>query len=253
MLTLPLRPNRQSLIPIRRSLMKNPLNLPPRRRNRLSPCLTFAPLAWLKLQFFCHAGDTEIGGFGISAADNLPLHRRLCHGPQQVTSMTVHFADDAVADYFDGQVDRGLPPQRFSRIWCHTHPGASQSRAAPDEETFDQSFGRCEWAVMFILGRPQHYARLALAAVPAWMCCCPRRGLAGLAQVVGDSPRRAGSRASALATRIRRSHSNTPRGFRPPAGTRCQLSAAERCLVDNYRGRRNWMRSFTNPFWRQEP
>lgn len=29
--------------------------------------LTFAPLAWLKLQFFWHAGPTEIGGFGISS------------------------------------------------------------------------------------------------------------------------------------------------------------------------------------------
>ena len=30
------------------------------------PVLIFAPLAWLKLQFFCHAGDTEIGGFGVA-------------------------------------------------------------------------------------------------------------------------------------------------------------------------------------------
>jgi hypothetical protein len=35
--------------------------------------LFFAPLVWLKLQWLCHAGDTEIGGFGISAESN-PLY-----------------------------------------------------------------------------------------------------------------------------------------------------------------------------------
>jgi hypothetical protein len=32
--------------------------------------LIFSPRAWLKLQYFCHAGDTEVGGFGIAAADD---------------------------------------------------------------------------------------------------------------------------------------------------------------------------------------
>ena len=45
----------------------------PRRRSFDRPLtLTFAPLAWLKLQFFCHMGDTEIGGFGISAVQAVP-------------------------------------------------------------------------------------------------------------------------------------------------------------------------------------
>ena len=64
-------------------------------------CLTFAPLAWLKLQFFCHAGNTEIGGFGISAEDD-PLHvEEFVTVRQQVTPVTVRFADDAVSDFFD--------------------------------------------------------------------------------------------------------------------------------------------------------
>src|SRR4051812_33915806 len=42
---------------------------PPRRH----PVLVFSPLAWLKLQFFCHAGRTEVGGFAVSAGHD-PLY-----------------------------------------------------------------------------------------------------------------------------------------------------------------------------------
>ena len=35
--------------------------------------LVFAPLAWLKLQFLCHAGPTEVAGFGLSHPDD-PLY-----------------------------------------------------------------------------------------------------------------------------------------------------------------------------------
>ena len=53
--------------------MQRPWNLSARRSARAEPCLKFSPLAWLKLQYFCHAGDTEIGGFGV-AADDDPLY-----------------------------------------------------------------------------------------------------------------------------------------------------------------------------------
>ena len=35
--------------------------------------LVFAPLAWLKLQYLCHAGPTEVAGFGLSHPDD-PLY-----------------------------------------------------------------------------------------------------------------------------------------------------------------------------------
>ena len=45
---------------------------PPRRDERgRTRSLVFSPLAWLKLQFLCHAGPTEVGGFGLSHADDL--------------------------------------------------------------------------------------------------------------------------------------------------------------------------------------
>src|SRR5258706_9578388 len=117
------------------------------------PRLTFAPLAWLKLQYLCHAGDTEVGGFGVTAHDDLLYVEDFVTVAQDVSSVSVRFRDDAVADFFETSVDAGLTPDRFARVWLHTHPGSSVTPSGTDETTFAQVFGRCDWAVMFILGR----------------------------------------------------------------------------------------------------
>ena len=129
--------------------------------------LVFSPLAWLKLLFFLYAGDTEVGGFGISSVED-PLYVEDFHTIAQTTSAaSVEFDDLAVADYFDACVDGGLKPDRFARLWIHTHPGESATPSAVDEETFDRVFGRNDWAVMFILSRSrQTYCRLAFSAGP---------------------------------------------------------------------------------------
>ena len=72
------------------------------------PILTFAPLAYLKLQYFCHAGETEIGGFGISSEQDLLYVEDFVTVRQHVTSVSVRFEDESVADFFDACVDRGL-------------------------------------------------------------------------------------------------------------------------------------------------
>jgi hypothetical protein len=129
--------------------------------------LYFAPLAWLKLQWFCHAGNTEVGGFGISSAHNPLYIEEFVTLPQQTTAVTVTFDDAAVADYFDRCVDRGLNPSRFARLWLHTHPGESPLPSRTDEETFARRFGSCDWSVMAILSRTgETYARLAFSAGP---------------------------------------------------------------------------------------
>lgn len=144
---------------------------PPRRRRRKQQ-LTFAPLAWLKLQFFCHSGNTEIGGFGITAESDPLYVEEFVTVRQRTSAMTVEMEDEAVANYSDDCVDRGLHPQNYLRIWCHTHPGSSPDPSCVDEETFARVFGTCDWAVMFILSRTDNtYARLAFnvgpgAAVP---------------------------------------------------------------------------------------
>src|SRR5689334_20228025 len=88
------------------------------------PILTFSPLAWLKLQFLCHAGDTEVGCFAISRSRDLLYIEDLAMVRQQASPINVRFEDDAVADFFDESVDTGLDVQQFGRIWCHTHPGS---------------------------------------------------------------------------------------------------------------------------------
>ena len=140
------------------------------------PALVFSPLAWLKLQFFLHAGDTEIGGFGISRDDDLLYIEEFVTVKQAVSGATVEFDDTAVADYFDSCVDRGLPPQRFARVWMHTHPGESPQPSFTDEQTFERAFGRCDWSIMFILGRSgRTYCRLSFAAGPGGQIQLPVR------------------------------------------------------------------------------
>ena len=66
-----------------------------------------------------------------------------------------------MADFFDQQVDSGLRPEQFARIWVHTHPGACPQPSFTDEETFELVFGSTDLAVMFILARGgQTYCRL---------------------------------------------------------------------------------------------
>ena len=77
------------------------------------------------------------------------------------------FDDTAVADFFDECVDTELTPERFARIWIHTHPGDSARPSGTDERTFARVFGGCDWAVMAILARGgESYARLRFNAGP---------------------------------------------------------------------------------------
>ncbi|MEQ8788821.1 MAG: hypothetical protein RIC55_21090, partial [Pirellulaceae bacterium] len=56
-------------------------------------------------------GDTEIGGFGISAAGDPLLVTYLRLVSQRCTPLSVKFDDEAVADFFDEQVDLGRNPE----------------------------------------------------------------------------------------------------------------------------------------------
>src|SRR3954462_6430240 len=136
-------------------------NLNTKSENRRSPVLRFSPTAWAKLLFLRDAGDTEIGAFGISAPDDLLLVEDVQLVRQTCTYVTVEFEDEAVANFFDEQVDSGGRPESFARLWLHTHPGNSAEPSGTDEATFSRVFGRSDWAVMFILAcGGQTYARL---------------------------------------------------------------------------------------------
>lgn len=159
---------------------------PPARR----PSLRFTPYAWAKLTFLRDLGPTEIGGFGVSAesdpllVEDVRLVRQLC------TSVTVSFVDEAVADYFDACVDQGLSPDRFARVWIHTHPGASPRPSRTDEETFAAAFGRTDWAVMFVLAKEgEKYGRLRFHVGPGGEIELP--ATVDFASEFGPSDRRA--------------------------------------------------------------
>lgn len=138
--------------------MHRPRTMAPSRQR----CLRFSPTAWAKLLFLRDYGETEVGGFGISAAaDDLLFVEDVQLVKQTCSWAHVAFEDESVADLFDAQVDQGRTPEQFARIWVHTHPGDCPQPSATDEETFARVFGRSDWALMFILARGgQTYARL---------------------------------------------------------------------------------------------
>jgi hypothetical protein len=132
-----------------------------------APPLRLTPYAWAKLLFLRDAGPTEIGGFAISAESNLLLIEDFRLVKQCCSVATVRFDDESVADFFDEQVDQGLAPERFGRIWVHTHPGSSPVPSVTDEETFARCFGGSDWSLMLILAcSGRTYARLRFGIGP---------------------------------------------------------------------------------------
>jgi proteasome lid subunit RPN8/RPN11 len=141
--------------------------------DRVRP-LVFSPRAWLKLQYLCHAGPTEVAGFGLSHPEDPLYLEDVLIVRQRCTVATVAMDDAAVADLFDRMIDAGIPRARFARVWLHTHPGASVTPSSTDEATFDRVFGRCDWAVMAILGRTgRTSARLRFGAGPGGALALP--------------------------------------------------------------------------------
>lgn len=137
------------------------------RVEHTTPVLRFSPLVWAKVLFLRDRGDSEIGGFGITRANSLLRIEEFCSIKQEATVASISFDDLAVADFFETQVDAGRRPEQFGRVWLHTHPGNSAQPSGTDEETFERVFGRCQWAVMFILARSgQCYARLRFNTGP---------------------------------------------------------------------------------------
>lgn len=148
--------------------MKNNKQLTQQKQYKFTtPVLRFSPTAWAKLLYFRDSGQTEIGGFGISAADDLLFIEDFQTLKQEVTLASVSFEDEAIADFFEDQIDNGKKPEQFGRIWLHSHPGNSPNPSTTDEETFARVFGRCEWAIMFIIAEAgKSFARLRFNTGP---------------------------------------------------------------------------------------
>ena len=122
----------------------------PKGSNRV---LRFTPYSMAKLLYLRDIGPTEVGGFGISNADDLLLVEDIQLVEQVCSIVSVEFNDRSVADFFDQQVDAGRQPEQFARIWIHTHPGSSPAPSGTDEDTFHRCFGGVDWAVMHIVAK----------------------------------------------------------------------------------------------------
>jgi proteasome lid subunit RPN8/RPN11 len=115
-----------------------------------------------------------VGGFGITAPDDLLLVTEFLTVRQEVSCVSVKFDDEAVSQFFDQQVDLGRKPEQFARIWLHTHPGDSPDPSTTDEETFQRVFGNCQWAVMAVVAQDSStYARLSFNIGPAGQILIP--------------------------------------------------------------------------------
>jgi hypothetical protein len=126
--------------------------------------------------FFRDRGSTEVGGFGLSRPDDLLYVEDFVTVRQVASPIGVEFDDAAVADYFDRQVDAGLRPDQFARIWIHSHPSNCAYPSGTDIRTFERAFGGCHWSVMFILARGgQTSARLHFNVGPGGSMLIPVR------------------------------------------------------------------------------
>lgn len=116
------------------------------------PVLTFTPLAWLKLNYYCHAGNTEVGGYGVAGDPVKPLHITDVVLPRQsCTLATVDLDMDDLGLRWEDLALGGLQPFQYSSVWVHTHPGGCPRPSLTDEATFAERTG--PWAVMFILAQ----------------------------------------------------------------------------------------------------
>ena len=138
------------------------------------PVLRFSPTAWAKLVFFRDHDQVEVGGFGITAADDLLFVENFVTVRQEVTVASIEFDDNAVADFFDTQAGAGRKPEQFGRLWIHSHPGQSPEPSVTDVQTFARVFGGCQWAVLFIVGRTgKTHARLRFNVGPGGEAVIP--------------------------------------------------------------------------------
>jgi len=149
----------------RKTKMKNRTKKNQQRYQK--PSLRFSPTAWAKLLYMRDVTDNEVGGFGITEADDLLFVTDFVLVKQKVTCVTISFEDESVADFFENQVEAGRQPEHFARLWLHTHPGNSPEPSMTDEETFARVFGTCDWSIMCIVAQDGGtFARLRFSAGP---------------------------------------------------------------------------------------
>jgi proteasome lid subunit RPN8/RPN11 len=131
--------------------------------------LIFEAGPWVKLQWVCHRGPTEVAGFGVTTERNLLRVTDLVLVPQQADAASFDFDADGLSAYFEDMAVAGVAPERSGRIWIHTHPGDSPTPSGKDRDHFGspEGLGQQNWACMFILARGgQTHAELRYRSGP---------------------------------------------------------------------------------------
>lgn len=137
--------------------------------------LIFSVPAWLKLQYLCHLGDTEIGGWGITREDDPLYVEEFEIIKQRCTAVTMKFDPIAISDHMARQfVRHKRQPNNCMRVWIHTHPGGMSAQpSGVDVDTFHTEL-KNDWMVMAILAKNgDTFARIAYNKGPAIECDIP--------------------------------------------------------------------------------
>jgi len=114
--------------------------------------LKFSPYAWAKIKYMRDKSRNEVAGFAVSSKESLFYIEDFYTVKQEVGPATFELDDDGVADFYNDMIDADWEPVEFSRILIHTHPGMGVTPSTTDETNFKENFGKCNWAIMFILG-----------------------------------------------------------------------------------------------------
>lgn len=114
--------------------------------------LRFTAYSWAKYHYLRDLTSNEVTCFGITDENDPLLVRDLWVPKQEVSVATTELDDEAFAIAIE-EMGKMAPPATFSRIWLHTHPGASASPSFTDRTTQSTTFSTCEWHVMGILAQ----------------------------------------------------------------------------------------------------
>ena len=127
----------QRMLPITTSGSNTCSKTPAEESRPPEPVLRFSPTAWAKLLFLRDLGDTRgrrlrhRRGRRSALVEDVQLVRQVC------TGASVAFDDQAVADFFDRQVDAGRSlPEQFAGSGCTPIRATSAEPSMTDEETF---------------------------------------------------------------------------------------------------------------------
>lgn len=115
--------------------------------------LRFSPTAWAKLSYLRDLGPTEVSGFGITDFEDPLYVVDFVTVKQQCTAVTTKMDPDAISEMLEDYVEAGYQPWQLQSIWIHTHPMDSARPSGTDENTFEESFDKNNWSIMFILAK----------------------------------------------------------------------------------------------------